>query len=342
MKKEAGRGVIRRMVDDIEVEEMGWNSDTLCFEESWSLGKESEGHSMTQLQKVVGRRFASMEDGRLDFSKWLGFRQGNPTDAVRLALNETEKCTKVLPFLYMGGEAAAACQATVHDCGITHIVGLSRRRRLPWGDGRVLSVARTSFEVRDHVDEDVMAVLYDSCDVIEAARSCRGACLVHCRYGISRSPSIVIGYLMVREGLRFAEAFDFVRRLRPIIDPNTGFLLALRSLDEWIFSPTQSPRVHVLALRTRDQDIGYLAPKCVSVSSMEREVSSASTLIVEGLDRILLWSGPSVFGETHRRGLEVGRQLQRYNPVRRLALVTIHACPENLEILRQAMEPLSA
>lgn len=60
--------------------------------------------------------------------------------------------------------------------------------------------------------------------------SCVGKVLVHCARGISRSATLVLAYLMLREGLTLVEALEAVRRHRNIL-PNAGFLNQLRQLD---------------------------------------------------------------------------------------------------------------
>lgn len=54
---------------------------------------------------------------------------------------------------------------------------------------------------------------------------------IHCHAGISRSATAVIFYLMVFEQKSFIEAFDHVRRHRPIICPNAGFTTFLQRFD---------------------------------------------------------------------------------------------------------------
>lgn len=54
--------------------------------------------------------------------------------------------------------------------------------------------------------------------------------LVHCARGISRSATLVLAYLMLREGLTLVEALEAVCRHRNIL-PNAGFLNQLRQLD---------------------------------------------------------------------------------------------------------------
>ncbi len=54
--------------------------------------------------------------------------------------------------------------------------------------------------------------------------------LVHCAAGVSRSPTIVLGYLMSRKGMTLREAFDLVSKQR-MVQPNEGFMAQLMALE---------------------------------------------------------------------------------------------------------------
>lgn len=52
--------------------------------------------------------------------------------------------------------------------------------------------------------------------------------LVHCSAGISRSPTLVLAYMIKNENLTVEEALKKMRSLRSIIDPNFSFIAQLR------------------------------------------------------------------------------------------------------------------
>eukprot|EP00915_Cephaloidophora_sp_WS-2016_P010126 GHVH01014679.1.p1 GENE.GHVH01014679.1~~GHVH01014679.1.p1 ORF type:complete len:451 (+),score=67.17 GHVH01014679.1:14-1366(+) len=58
-----------------------------------------------------------------------------------------------------------------------------------------------------------------------------GACFVHCTKGISRSSSVIIGYLVCRFGFTVSNAVLLLQSKRSIVFPNVSFLLQLKRLE---------------------------------------------------------------------------------------------------------------
>jgi dual specificity MAP kinase phosphatase len=54
---------------------------------------------------------------------------------------------------------------------------------------------------------------------------------IHCIAGVSRSPSVVIAYLMWKEKLSFNDAYWKVKNRRRWIDPNPGFRKQLKNFE---------------------------------------------------------------------------------------------------------------
>uniref|UniRef100_A0A8C1PB94 Uncharacterized protein n=1 Tax=Cyprinus carpio TaxID=7962 RepID=A0A8C1PB94_CYPCA len=59
--------------------------------------------------------------------------------------------------------------------------------------------------------------------ILSSLQNCSGSSLVFCSAGRSRSPSLIMAYLMRFEGLSLLQAHQQVLAARPFIRPNAGF-----------------------------------------------------------------------------------------------------------------------
>ncbi|CAG8769285.1 16571_t:CDS:2, partial [Cetraspora pellucida] len=55
--------------------------------------------------------------------------------------------------------------------------------------------------------------------------------LVHCEMGISRSPTVVIAYIMRSQKKSLKDALAFVKEKRSVTRPNTGFYEQLKKFE---------------------------------------------------------------------------------------------------------------
>lgn len=81
---------------------------------------------------------------------------------------------------------------------------------------------------------DIPEFFIDSCfeKCFQIIENCRNSnILVHCNAGVSRSPTIVIAYLIYSEKMTFQEALDKVKGFRSCVRPNEGFVKQLRQFE---------------------------------------------------------------------------------------------------------------
>ncbi|KAI1611386.1 protein-tyrosine phosphatase-like protein [Exophiala viscosa] len=78
--------------------------------------------------------------------------------------------------------------------------------------------------LRDVPTIDLLVVLQDACDFIKSSLANNdGGVLVHCQKGVSRSASVLIGFVMEEMDWDYDTALRYVRAGRSKIRPNSGF-----------------------------------------------------------------------------------------------------------------------
>ena len=138
-------------------------------------------------------------------------------------------CSKILPHVYLGGQEMACEAAMLRSLNVSHVlsVTMDKHDHFP-GD-----FAYAHVELLDSPEADLLGAFDTAFAFLDQAKAGGGACLVHCNYGMSRSPSIVIAYLMRSDkDLSLAGALRTVKRLRPVIAPNHGFMAQLLTYEK--------------------------------------------------------------------------------------------------------------
>jgi protein-tyrosine phosphatase len=77
--------------------------------------------------------------------------------------------------------------------------------------------------VDDAEDENIGEYFNALCKIIDQYLKDKKRVLIHCRAGISRSPTIVIAYLIFK-GMSHLNASKLVKMKRNIVNPNQGFI----------------------------------------------------------------------------------------------------------------------
>ncbi|XP_044752831.1 dual specificity protein phosphatase MPK-4 [Coccinella septempunctata] len=134
------------------------------------------------------------------------------------------------PNLYLGGLAAAKDVVTLGKLKITHILTIDTCP-LPRQIRELKGLTIKFVQLSDQPKEDLLSYFDETQRFIEEG-VCKGNVLVHCYFGVSRSATVVIAYVMKTYNLTYVDAFQRVKLKRSIVYPNHGFVSQLQLYEQ--------------------------------------------------------------------------------------------------------------
>ncbi|EGD81038.1 hypothetical protein PTSG_10981 [Salpingoeca rosetta] len=149
--------------------------------------------------------------------------------------NDAEYPSEIIDgFLFLGNWETANNRRVLRDLEITRVVNATDSCDMPFkGDLEYLHCP-----LDDHAEADISAHFDDCLAFLCRAKKDSERVLIHCKMGMSRSPALVILWLMHKHNLSLREATELVRERRPYINPNPGFLLQLGRREVELFGET--------------------------------------------------------------------------------------------------------
>ncbi|KZP33795.1 phosphatases II, partial [Athelia psychrophila] len=99
---------------------------------------------------------------------------------------------------------------------------------------------RHQINIDDTDDTDVLPLFMPAIAFIQTELDRGRGVLVHCQAGMSRSATIVAAYLMYTQKLGPEDALELIRKARPTIQPNAGFLQQLEVFHAAAYESTAS------------------------------------------------------------------------------------------------------
>lgn len=131
------------------------------------------------------------------------------------------------PNLYLGGLAAAKDLDTLQKYKISHILTIDTCPLTRQITG--LSYITSKFiQLSDQPKEDLLSYFDETNAFITDCINSNGTVFVHCYFGVSRSATVVIAYIMKKYSMSYHEAFEKVKLKRNIVFPNQGFVTQLK------------------------------------------------------------------------------------------------------------------
>ncbi|OQV13512.1 putative MAP kinase phosphatase with leucine-rich repeats protein 2 [Hypsibius exemplaris] len=163
----------------------------------------------------------------------------------QLTGNKTYAASLILPNLYLGPASSAESSHFLTDEGVTHVLSVGKNAPQTFPNIKYLKLP-----LLDNDSASLLPAIESTIASIDGICN-TGTILIHCSAGISRSPSVVAGYLMRSKRITLHEALGMIVRVRPQVSPNPNFLSQLKDMEMRLFG---SASVTVDSLPSRKED----------------------------------------------------------------------------------------
>ncbi len=131
--------------------------------------------------------------------------------------------TKIIDNIYIGC-IDSVNEVELKNLGITNIIIAGNRLK----NDNHNNFDYIELMINDSLEQDIIESVSICNNYIDS--SLNSKFLIHCYSGISRSASILIGYIMHKLNMNYDDAYMFVKDKYPKAYPNESFILQLKSL----------------------------------------------------------------------------------------------------------------
>jgi protein-tyrosine phosphatase len=112
--------------------------------------------------------------------------------------------------------------------GITHIINVTKDIPFYHENSNRIKIEYLNIPVDDFLGENIQKHFDKTNEFIDKVKQQNGKVLVHCQAGISRSPTIVIAYMIKNEkNLTLDNALKYLKKIRSIVSPKPNFAYQL-------------------------------------------------------------------------------------------------------------------
>ena len=136
------------------------------------------------------------------------------------------ECVEIIKEkLYLGNSDFSKIKENLKKLNISHILVCGFELETPFQNDFIYM----KINLQDKIEDSILPHINKCCEFIKNGKKV----FVHCNAAVSRSPSIVIAYLIKEENMNFEDAFNLVKKKRNIIKPNETFFKELLNLNDF-------------------------------------------------------------------------------------------------------------
>ena len=136
--------------------------------------------------------------------------------------------SKIFNWLFLGSYRNACNLKEIKELGINYVLNCA----IECVDSFPNEINYYHLKLNDIPSFNIIPFLEKATDFLNKAKTNKGIALVHCQLGISRSTSCVIAYMIKYMGYSTLGALDFIKKKRPQVMPNIGFLQQLTNYEK--------------------------------------------------------------------------------------------------------------
>ncbi|KAK9691326.1 hypothetical protein RND81_09G189900 [Saponaria officinalis] len=189
-----------------------------------------------------------------------GHRMVVNSEIITSSIQSGAFSSEIFPdFLYLGSYDNASRSELLKSQGISRILNTVPSCQ---------NLYKNSF-VYYSLQDDKKLLFDDAIQFLEKCEKEKARVLVHCMTGKSRSPAVVIAYLMKCKGWRFAQSFQWVKERRPSVELTQAVSEQLLEYEKMIFGSNEA------TFPTEPFSFGFAKNDAVPAPSFNTSASSS-------------------------------------------------------------------
>ncbi len=140
-----------------------------------------------------------------------------------------QEISKINNYIYLGSyEPAYMDTEEFRELKIDVIINCAAEITYPKQSKYIIE----QFPFEDDDNSTLLEYIDEANDKIHKYLSAGKKIYIHCYHGISRSPAILVYYLMSHKRFTYDRAVKLLKKIRPIIQINSNFERELKSIEE--------------------------------------------------------------------------------------------------------------